>query len=227
MIVAIHQPNFLPYPGYFHKMIHCDHFVYLDHVQYTSGGADAVTNRNKIKTPNGEFALTVPVLKQSGPNINQIIIDYKQDWVDKMKKTIDLAYKKSSAYQDIAALLYPILDQKNEHLKTLNINIIDAFRQYLSIQTPTSISSEMNIDPQLQKDDLLIEIVKRLGGSTYLSGKGGLKYMQLDKYADHQIEVTFNQYEYKVYPQAGKDFIPNLSMLDLMFHTGKQAVNYL
>lgn len=227
MTIAIHQPNFIPYPGYFNKMMKSNHFVYLDHVQYTSGGADAVTNRNKIKTAQGEFALTIPVLKSSGPNINQILIDYRQDWVGKMIKTIELAYKKSPYYNEVSEWFFPILQKRTEGLSELNIQCIESVKQYLAIQIPYSVSSQMNLDPSLQKDDLLIAIMHQLNGNTYLSGKGGLKYMQLEKYETAKINVVFNQFTPIEYPQLGKEFIPNLSILDLLFNTGKDAVKLL
>ncbi len=227
MTIAIHQPNFIPYPGYFNKMMKADYFVYLDHVQYTSGGADAVTNRNKIKTAQGAFSLTVPVIKTSGPNICEIMIDYKQDWVGKMIKTIEMAYKKSPFYHEVSDWFFPILLHKIESLSELNIQCIEAVKQYLNIQIPSAVSSKMNLDPALQKDDLLIAITTQLNGTTYLSGKGGLKYMELEKYAEAKIKVVFNQFTPIEYPQLGKEFIPNLSILDLLFNTGKNAMTLI
>lgn len=227
MTIAIHQPNFIPYPGYFNKMLKSDLFVYLDHVQYSSGGSDAIINRNKIKTAQGEFVLTVPVLKNSGPNINQVIIDYKQNWVDKVKKTLELSYKKAPYYQEVSSWFYPILDKKQEHLSMLNIDCIEGVKTYLEIQVPSLTSSSLPIDHQLQKDQLLIAIVSHLKGDTYLSGKGGMKYMNLDTYQNHQIKVEFNQFHSQPYPQLGKEFIPNLSILDLLFNVGKEAKKVL
>lgn len=205
-------------------MMKCQLFVYLDHVQYTTGGADAVTNRNKIKTANGEFVLTIPVQKNSGPNINQILIDYKQDWVGKMIKTIEMAYKKSVYFEEVSNWFFPILELKLEHLSNLNIECIEKIKSYLNIQTPYIISSHLNLDPTLQKDDLLISILKNQNGTTYLSGKGGLKYMELEKYEHENIQVEFNHYKGVEYPQLGKEFISNLSILDLLFNTGPDAV---
>jgi hypothetical protein len=217
MTIAIHQPNYIPYPGYFAKMMQADVWVWLDNVQYTFGSAKAVTNRNKIKSNNGELMLTIPVIKSSGPIIKDIEIDYKQNWVEKHLKTIEQFYKKSPNYSDVIAIIESELNKNHQYLSDLNIALNEKIAAHLKINIEFKKASEITTDHTLQRDDLLIHLVQICHGDKYLSGKGGLKYMELDKYEVAKIEVEFMKYTPKEYNQNYPPFIENLSIVDFMF----------
>lgn len=142
-VIGIHQPNFLPWLGYFYKMKHSDCFVLLDNVQV--GNATSVTNRCLIKTANGINHLTVPVQKSSDRLINQIQIDNNQFWKKKHLKTISLTYSKSKYYNEIFPSIEHILNANHEKLYSLNIELIKFVCDYLKLNIPLKIASELDL----------------------------------------------------------------------------------
>src|SRR5580698_6754117 len=109
-VIAVHQPNFMPWLGYFYKIVHADVFVILDNVEYQSGNASSITNRVKIKTLQGELMLAVPVKKGESKIIKDIMIDNKQPWARKMSKTIQINYAKSAFFNQYFPKLEEILN---------------------------------------------------------------------------------------------------------------------
>jgi hypothetical protein len=217
----------MPWGGYFYKMNAVDTFVFLDNVQYSSGGADAIINRNKIKTPNGELLLTVPVVKSKEKlNINQTQISYEQNWADKHLKSLLHNYKKAPFFDEVYQMIENILLEKYPHLAALNIAYIKAVCGYLDIKTEMVCSSDLITDG-LNKSELLISIIQQCGCDTYLSGNGGKKYMELDLFAQAGIAVQFTGFSPKPYNQLYGEFLPAMSMTDILFNCGKSSLELI
>jgi hypothetical protein len=225
MIVGIHQPNFLPWIGYFHKIAKSDEFVLIDQVQYVKG---SVCNRNKIKSSNGtELLLTVPVKLSKGAYqaFNEIGIDYTQKWQSKMLNLISAQYKKAPFFEEYFVTLSGILKQEYPNLAALNILLISKICEQLNISTPVHVASGLPVSFG-KKNDMNLNIVRYLKGNIYLSGQGAKKYNDENLFAENGIVLEYIEFIHPSYPQLWGEFIPNLSVIDLLFNTGTDAQNY-
>lgn len=217
MIVACHQPVFLPYLGVIRKIMDSDCFILLEDVQYVRRG---YINRNKILIQGKPQWLTVPVKKASRETpINEIEISYDTDWRDKMLSTIEHVYKKAPYFSEVFPIIEDALKWKFAYLMYFNAYLLISILNYLEINTKVCRSSQFDVYT-LNPTDRLITLTKKVGGDTYLSGENGRKYMELDKFKD--IKVEFQEYKIKPYPQFNsKEFVPYLSILDYMMNMGK------
>lgn len=221
--VGIHQANYIPWPGYFNKIKNSDIFVFLDHVDYVKND---FMNRNKIKTSNGWYYLTIPIERvfYRSP-FNTILLPKDNTWAEKHWSSIEANYKKSpyfEAYKDFFFRSYSLLPKT---LEEFNINIIIYILQQLDIDTEIVKSSELKFDTSLTKTDLLIEIARKVGASTYISGEGGSNYLDLQKFKD--IKVEFQKFTLSRYNQQFGEFVPNLSIIDLLFNEGENSKNFI
>ncbi len=218
-IITIHQPQYLPWIPYFHKVLQSDIFVLLDDVQFQKNG---VQNRNQIKTPQGVLWLTIPVKQSFGQRINEVDIANKNVF-GKHKKTLELNYSKSPFYSEIMNLLTPIFDKDFGKLVEINNEIIIELLSYLEFRGEIILSSQLNIN--LEGSERILEICKSLGASMYISGSGGKDYLNLESFGEANIEVIFQDYKSFEYPQlyAQAGFVKDLSVIDLLFNVGKQS----
>lgn len=223
MIVAIHQPNFLPWIGYFYKIAKSDIFVFLDNVQYTKNN---FINRNKIKTPQGVIWLTIPISFKFGQLINEVKINNKTDWREKHLKTLEMNYKRASSYEDVFKIIkgaYYLKDWQN--LSDFNINLIKTIISYLGLNKPIIKSSSLDVQGKSTK--LLIQLVKKVEGNVYLSGLGGAKYQEEELFKKEGIKLAYYNFAYPIYKQLWSKFIPNLSVIDLFFNYGKESTKII
>jgi len=218
--VAIHQPNYLPWSGYFHKIARCDVFVYLDAVQYPRGQSFGA--RNRIKTPNGAAFLTIPVSvpKQHDGKAPYTEVGFADDrWKEKHLKTVTGSYRRAPHYDEVYALYEREL-QPDRPFVELTIGLIEAFCGYLGIETKRVRLSD-TVETAHQKTDLIVDICQALGADAYLSGTGGGRdYNDEELLGTHGIELRYDTFEPPVYPQLWGDFEPGLSVLDLLFNCG-------
>ena len=220
MIAAIHQPQYLPWLGYFDKLDKADMFCYLDNVQYKKNDWQ---NRNKIKTANGWQWLTTPVYHRFPENINEVIINNTVSWQRKHLQALITNYKKAPFFNDYIDLLSAVYDKEWEQLSELNIELTERIRMALhidSVKTISASSLKLSEDPT----DRLIDICTSLGCDTYLSGVDGAKYMDLSRFKDKRIKVVFQDFVHPLYPQVFGDFVSHLSILDLLFNCGPSSM---
>mgnify|MGYP000072967532 CR=1 FL=1 len=167
--VAIHQPNYIPWAGYFYKMLKADIFVVLDDVLHSKS---SYTNRVNIKTPNGVKRLTVPLAKKEIP-INELPISKDRKWQAKHIKLIHDSYCKASFFNDYYDSIEAHYDNKPwEYLSKLNIELIRMLRDFFEIDTKLIKSSDLAIVEQ-EKNQRNLDICKELGAQIYLSDDGG------------------------------------------------------
>ncbi len=222
MKIAIHQPNYLPWLGYFYKMAKCDIFVLLDNVQYEKNGP---TNRVKIKNPQGGFWLTFSVNKKFPQIITEIeFANFKEDR-KKHLKSIELNYCRTKYFDYLFPELKKILEEDWQYLANLNIELIELLKEKFGIKTKLEIASNYNF--QGKRDELLIDICKKFNADVYLSGKGGQKYQDEEKFKTSGIKLEYTNFIHPVYPQLWGDFIPGLSAIDLLFNCGQESINFL
>lgn len=220
MNIAILQPGYLPWLGFFEQMLLTDHFVYLDDVQYTKKDW---RNRNRIKTANGVTWLTVPTRKAPRDTpINQIEINYDQPWPTRHLRTIELAYSKTPYFNECFPRLRAVLETRRVYLQDLTNAIVDLFRDLLRITTPTSRSSELGIQAG-EKNEKVWRICRALGADELYDGQAARAFLDVDALERRGIRVTFQAYEHPEYPQRFGPFIPFLSTLDLLMNCGPEA----
>lgn len=223
MILAIHQPNYLPWLGYFHKMKKADTFVFLDNAQIPGKG---FSNRNFIKGKEGDqVMLSVPLKKTKGMHSNYLeaVPDYTKKWQKEHLNKIKDAYINAPHYKQVIALIEPIITTKHNHLSALNTALILAIAQLLDIKTKIIFASSL-ADHQLSKNERNIDICKQTNTSTYLSGTGAKKYNDEALFLKNQIEIRYQSFTLPVYQQTGSEFVPNLSVLDVLFNLEKEAI---
>ncbi|MGI6776574.1 MAG: WbqC family protein [Acetivibrionales bacterium] len=217
MRVAVHQPNYIPWMGYFYKIYKSDVFVILDDVQYVKR---SFINRNKIKTHRGELWLTVPVSFTEGSRckINRVNINNEQDWKHKHLQNIEINYKKSAHFNEYFAEFKSVLMQDWTKLSDLNIVLIKNICKVFGIGTDILCSSQLEVEGD--STERIINICKTLGADEYLSGSGGAKYQDEGMYHRHNIKLVYSNFVQEPYQQLWGDYIRNLSIIDYMFNCG-------
>jgi len=223
MVVAIHQPQYLPWIGYFDKMLKADHFCYLDNVQFKK---NEWQNRNRIKTSQGWQWLTVPVEYRFPQKINEVRVSNKTDWGRKHLQAILSNYGKAPFFDEHFDFFKDAYGRTWDYLSDLNIHITEYIRAGLGLgDGPTVLASHLNLsdDPTGR----LIDICMALGADTYLAGRDGAKYMDLDKFKAGGIRVLTQDFQHPRYPQLFGEFVSNLSVIDLLFNCGSQSMELI
>ena len=219
MKIAVHQPNFLPYLGFFDKARQVDTFVILDDVQFTKRG---FTNRNKVKKPNGTIWLTVPLTGDKLLPINQIHIADHVDWKTSHLKTLKHMYGKAEFYEEIYPKIEEVYDKSWTLLADFNLALLNVCFSSLGIDCKLEFSSTLEITAE-DASERIIRICEKLKASHYLSGQTGRDYLDESDYQDHGIELSFHGFKHPVYPQQFGEFIPNLSIIDYLMNVGSKA----
>lgn len=220
--VAVHQPNYIPWAGYFHKLASCDVFVFLDSVQYPRG--QSVTNRNRVKTPNGVAYLTIPVSLRGAEEgkASYLSVEYADErWKAKHLRTVEHAYRRAPHFEEVYDLYARALEPERRFVD-LTVGVIDAIAAYLAIDTPRRRLSDL-LESHGQKSDLIVDVCRAVGATTYLSGTGARAYNDEETLARHGIALRYDDFASPVYPQLWGDFEPNLSVLDMLFNCGRAS----
>ncbi|MBW2000948.1 MAG: WbqC family protein [Deltaproteobacteria bacterium] len=223
MIVSVHQPQYLPWLGYFDKIDRADIFVLLDNVQFKK---NEWQNRNKIKTAQGWQWLTVPVMYKYPQLINEVMINNRVSWQHQQRQAILSNYKKAPYYNQLKEFFEDIFSSSWQFISKLNIEMVKSLVKILGIDTPLYVASELGEFPQ-DPDERLIAITKHLGADTYLAGAGGRGYMDLDKYNKSGVKVIFQDFKHPVYGQLFGGFEPFMSVIDLIFNHGDKSLMIL
>ncbi len=216
--VCIRQPGYLPYSGFFKKIESSDIFVYLDDVQFEKNDWD---NRNKIRTSEGSIWLTIPILHKFGQKLNEVKISNNEDWDKKHLKAIQLNYQKSPYFDKYWSEIKCILEQKWDKLIELNFEFIQFFNSKLDIKNKTIKSSDLKIDEK--GSEKILKICQKLNADTYLSGELGKNYLNEKIFQEANIKIIYEKFEHPNYSQVYKPFIPNMSIVDLLFNEGEKS----
>ncbi|MGB4548982.1 MAG: WbqC family protein [Syntrophales bacterium] len=223
MIVSVHQPQYLPWLGYFDKIDQAEAFVLLDNVQFKK---NEWQNRNKIKTAQGWMWLTVPVLYKFPQLINEVGVNNADRWQHRQKQALLSNYRKSPFWNMLEDFFEETLCLPWTLISELNIHVVKKLIGLLGIETPVYVASEMGTFPE-DPDERLIALTKHLGGDAYLAGSGGKDYMDLTKYERAGIRVLFQDYRHPTYSQLHGAFEPCLSIVDLLYNHGPESLKIL
>ncbi len=223
MIVGAIQPSFIPWQGYFDFIASVDTFVFLDDVKYSTRNW---RNRNKIKTPKGAEWVTVPIVHEGRDLlISMAKIEYSQDWAKKILGAWTANYGRSEFFNITYELLAKIETEHYENLSSLNIELTKRICAYLGISTPLILSTDLHLVGA--KTDRLIDLLKKLNATTYLSGPSADDYLDKDAFRRNGIRLEYKSYVYESYPQLWGPFEGAVTVLDLIANCGPVAKSYI
>ena len=221
MIVAGHQPNYLPYLGFFDKMRRSDVFIIEDKVQFERQG---FTNRNRILTLDGVRWLTVPVEHANKPlpiNEVQIANHGKPSWGRKHWLTLKHSYCKTPFWNDYEDFFKETYESEWNRLIDLNMHLIKGIMGFFKIDKPLVMSS--TLAAKGKKTELIVAQCREVGAEVQLAGNGCKNYIEQDLFNDQGIKLVFQDFVQPVYPQNCTRFIPNLSVVDYLFCVGAKS----
>ena len=222
MKIAIHQPNYLPWIGFFDKLDQVDKFVLLDKALHSKSG---FLNRNKIKTPQGIYVLTVPIKNKEIP-INELQIASNHNWQYKHWKIIESNYKNCPYWNDYKDGFKQIYQKQWDKIVPLNVALIRHIKTLLNITTELFLESDFHIDFG-SKNTRNVNITSHLNGTIYLSGTGARAYNDINEFNDYHIQLIYQDFNHPIYPQRWGDFQSNLSIIDMLFNCGPETINIL
>jgi hypothetical protein len=223
--VAIMQPTYLPWAGYFGLMMASDIFIFLDNVQFQKRGWQ---QRNQIKTLKGNLFLTVPVKTKNRYNqfVNEVEVDNSTDFKKNHFKSIEFNYNKTDFFKQYELELKEIYNKKYDKLVTLNYDLIYWIKEKLNIRTKLIKSSDF--EKQGNKDELITNLVEKVNSKNYLFTEGSKDYILDSKIFQYKkIKLTKFNFNIEVYKQQYENFLPYMSIIDLLFNLGEKSEAYL
>lgn len=227
MNVVILQPSYIPWRGYFDQIRRADLFIFYDDVQYDKHGW---RNRNQIKTSQGKQWLTIPVHSKGateGMLIKDIRIDWSKTWSSNHLKALTFAYQKAPYFKDYLPLLQTFYDRRDECLADFTIETSILLSRELGIASTQFLRSSAIPGMTGVKTDRLIQLLKHVGATHYISGPAAREYLEPEKFNAAGISFEYMHYNYPEYPQLYPPFDPYVTVLDLLFMTGSNAIDYL
>ncbi len=222
MLIAIHQPQYLPWLGYLDKIDKADVFVILDNVQFKK---NEWQNRNRIKTSQGCQWITVPVLYRFPEKISEVRVNNRENWGRKHLQALITNYSKSPYFENYNNFFEDIFNRNWDRLVDINIEIIKFLITALDLKTRLVIASDLKL--REEPTERLIDICKTLGSNKYLAGQDGNKYMNLELFKKEGMEVIFQDFKHPVYNQLFGEFEPYMSAIDLLFNCGDDSLAIL
>jgi WbqC-like protein family len=224
MICSVHQPNYLPYLGFFEKAYRSDVFILYDTTQFKKNDWQ---NRNKICTRNGWQWISIPVLHKFGQKILDVKIKDHVKSLEKNWRTIQVNYGKAPFFRMYASELESIFLAGTELLSDLNCKIIVKAAEFLGLNTRFVRSSEFpDLDSVSTK--ALIDLTRLTGADTYISGSEGINYLDMDLWNTSSLKIEFQKYNHPRYRQFNSpEFQPYMNILDLLFNCGENSLEVL
>lgn len=235
MRVAIHQPNYAPWAGYFAKLALADVFVFLDDAQVPRGRS--YFSRTRILGARGAEPaqwLTVPTVRSGDVPIRQVRCA-DEHWPRRHLLTLRARYARTPFFAEVMALLTPIYAEPGELLAPFNARLVAAIADYLGLRPRFLHASELALAPELRSTERLVALTRAVGGTTYVSGAGGARYQDPRLFAEAGLALEVRCYQPLAYEQGdqgergnpARPFQPGLSVLDLLFRRGRASVERL
>lgn len=224
MRVAIIQSCYIPWRGYFDIIDSVDFFLIFDDVQFPVGRS--WRNRNRVKTPRGLQWLTVPLREKQGLSIDQVEIgEAPRPWRDQHRRLLHESLANAPHFGDALRLWNEAVSADTQYISALNFCLIKAICDYLAITTP--IVTSRHYAASGAKTGRLIDLLVKVGATTYVSGPVAKDYLDEDMFRRHNIALEYKSYDYPPYPQLYGDFESAVTVLDLIANCGPQARQYL
>ena len=214
MKIGIMQPYFFPYIGYFQLLNMVDKYLVFDDGQYAKHKW-AYRNRILINGAPGYFRVTL-LKANPAQQFNEIRISNDLKEKNRKIRTLDLAYKKAPHYSEVMPMLEQFLTADYDNLAEYNVASNRLVCNYLNIKTEIFLSSELNTDKTLKKQYSIFNECKVLGGDEYINAIGGTELYDFEEFRENGIELSFLKTDDITYPQFGGEFVPNLSIIDVM-----------
>ncbi len=222
MRVAIMQPTYLSWIGYFGMINRVDLFIVLDSVQFAKRSWQ---QRNRIKTATGSMWLTVPTLSKGKGRqfINEVEIDLSRNHQVAHIASLENNYRKAPHFAEYSSELFSLLDKEYRYLAEMNAELIGWFCEMLGITTSIQYASKM--DTSGNKADLLAMLCAQVDATEYISASGSREYLEeSDAFEKQGITIKYHDYEHPVYAQLFGDFVPYMSIVDLLFNVGPESL---
>ena len=221
--VAIVQSNYIPWRGYFDLIAAVDEFILYDDVQFTSRDW---RNRNMIKTPTGSQWISVPVGQSIHRRIRDVLL-LNQKWQKKHWRSIEINYCRAPCFNEVSEWLEPLyLTQTYNFLSALNRQLIESICKYLGVRTV--ISNSWDYALYGGRTERLVNLCEQAEAIEYVTGPAAKNYIDENVFVDRGIKLTWFDYSnYPVYPQLWGEFIPRITILDLLFNCGREAHSYM
>jgi hypothetical protein len=222
-VVAIHQPNFLPWLGFFDKLYRSDTFVILDAVQHPQAGGSWL-NRTRLLEQGAAAWKKVPLRHAGLQTIRETEIADDQPWRARLMKSVRANYARASAFAEVMPLLNELMACPAVRLCDFNLQAIQTLRERLGL-TRTRVVRQSELAVEGHSTDLLINLVRAVGGNVYLSGDGADGYLKGDAVADAGLQLEFQRFNHPEYPQRGvAGFVAGLSVVDALMQCGFERV---
>jgi hypothetical protein len=225
-IVAIHQPNFFPWMGFFYKLAHSDTFIFLDDVKLSGGSSYA--NRVKLLSGHTSNWFTAEIDSSTRKNfaINQVCFA-ESDWKERIWKKLYTNYKGTEYWSETEALFEPLVLNPKLNIADYNIEAIRSVSEKLFIEnTLFTVASSLEI--KSTRTQRLVELVKAVNGNCYLSGDGAGGYQDDDLFRQNDIALLKTNFNHPTYRQISNSFIEGLSVIDAISNLGlRQTSNLL
>ena len=219
--VVIHQPDFSPYIGFFHRFLESDLYIVLDHVQFVKGTSQAWTNRDKFKSPSGERWLTVGTRKTKlRTPINEVLLSDEQPWRTNHLNQLVSFYRRAPYFEEVYEKLEVLYKIDCQYLYEFNLKSIEIIADMLNVRIPYVLSSKL--EPEGTKNDLLVNLLSKVGATHYVSGEGARGYFDPNPFDKANINVLWQKFKHPTYPQLHGDFVPYLSTFDMLFNCGSE-----
>lgn len=222
--VVVSQSNFLPWKGYFDLVRRADRLVLLENVQFTRRDW---RSRNRIKTPQGVQWISVPVHAPNGRSTSIAEVEIAaHSWADKMLRTIELNYCNTPYFDEVCPLIEKVVTAGHDFLSELNEQLLRTLFDYMEIAT--DVTAARGPTEPIEASKRIADIVKSVGGTRYLTGPAAMEYLRLDVFDEASVSVAVMEYPmYPEYDQVWPPFRHDVSIVDLLFHLGREWMSGL
>ena len=225
-VIVISQPMLFPWVGMFEQLRLADIFVYYDDVQFSKG---SFTNRVQIKTFSGIKWLTVPLTGvRLGQKINEVQVNYKKNWINNHIEFLMQTYKSAPYKDDVYDLVSTAYNFKDSTIDKISMRSMDVIINYFGIlDCRSNVYQSSSLKIKGESSQRVLDIVKYFNADQYISGLGGLKYLDHELFEINGIKINYMDYKKKQYKQDFGEFTPFVSILDLIANLGEKGVNYI
>jgi hypothetical protein len=224
-VLAVLQPGYLPWLGYFDQVNRADVFVHYDDVQYDKHGW---RNRNRVKSLQGQpHWLTVPVLHsgRDWPRVMDVLIDGRSGWARKHLGTLRQFYARAPHFETCFPALAEVLERPFEKLVDLDLALLERLLALLGLRREFVRASSLGIGGE--RSGRLVDLCRHFGATHYLTGDAARDYLDVPAFEQIGVEVVWQQYRHPEYPQGPLPFVPYLSVVDLLMHCGSDSLRIL
>lgn len=219
-LVVCHQPDFVPYLGFFDRLLDADVFVLLDDVQFLRRGWH---HRDRIKTRAGSEWLTLAVEKcpRDTPIAEVRLAANRAEWVPGLLNLLVENYRQAPYFEAVFPRIGELLERPWQRLTDINLAFLDLAYEFFGLRPNVVMASEIGVDST--SNQRLIDLVHAVGGDSYITGTGALDYLDFNLWERAGIDLRVQSFQHPVYPQLHGAFEPMMSCLDLFFNCGRQA----